>query len=138
MGDPDRRPTNLLRGHDVAAAHPLLPGLTGPPRRPHGAVPKGRCQDTLPYMLTLGYKASAEQFGPKELLGFGIHAERAGFDSVFLSDHFQPWRYRDRPAPNCFAWLGALAARTERITIGTSVVTPSFRYHPAIVAQALA
>jgi coenzyme F420-dependent glucose-6-phosphate dehydrogenase len=43
-------------------------------------------------MLTFGYKASAEQFGPKELLGFGIHAERAGFDSVFVSDHFQPWR----------------------------------------------
>ena len=89
-------------------------------------------------MLTLGYKASAEQFGPKELLGFGVHAERAGFDSVFVSDHFQPWRYHDGHAPNCFAWLGALAARTERIAIGTSVVTPSFRYHPAIVAQALA
>jgi coenzyme F420-dependent glucose-6-phosphate dehydrogenase len=89
-------------------------------------------------MLTFGYKASAEQFAPKELLGFGIHAERAGFDSVFVSDHFQPWRYHDGHAPNCFAWLGALAARTERITIGTSVVTPTFRYHPAVVAQALA
>src|SRR6266550_4472180 len=46
VGDPDRRPADLLRGHDVAAAHPLLPGLTGPPRRPHGAEPKGRRQDT--------------------------------------------------------------------------------------------
>jgi coenzyme F420-dependent glucose-6-phosphate dehydrogenase len=89
-------------------------------------------------MLTLGYKASAEQFGPQELLGFGIHAERAGFDSVFVSDHLQPWRDTDGHAPNAFAWLGALAARTERVMIGTSVVTPSFRYHPAIVAQALA
>jgi len=89
-------------------------------------------------MLTLGYKASAEQFGPKELLDLGIEAERAGFDSVFVSDHFQPWRHTDGHAPNCFAWLGALAARTERITIGTSVLTPTFRYHPAVVAQALA
>ena len=87
-------------------------------------------------MLTLGYKASAEQFGPRELLEFAIQAERAGFDSVFVSDHFQPWRHTDGHAPNCFAWLGALAARTERVGIGTSVLTPTFRYHPAIVAQA--
>ena len=89
-------------------------------------------------MLTLGYKASAEQFGPRELLDFGIQAERTGFDSVFVSDHYQPWRHTDGHAPNCFAWLGALAARTERIAIGTSVLTPTFRYHPAIVAQAMA
>jgi coenzyme F420-dependent glucose-6-phosphate dehydrogenase len=89
-------------------------------------------------MLTLGYKASAEQFGPRDLLAFAIHAERAGFDSVFVSDHFQPWRHTNGHAPNAFAWLGAVAARTQKVTIGTSVLTPSFRYHPAIVAQALA
>ncbi|HET9456508.1 MAG TPA: LLM class flavin-dependent oxidoreductase, partial [Candidatus Limnocylindrales bacterium] len=89
-------------------------------------------------MLTLGYKASAEQFGPRDLLAFAIHAERAGFDSVFVSDHFQPWRHTNGHAPNAFAWLGALAARTQKDTIGTSELTPSFRYHPAIVAQALA
>jgi coenzyme F420-dependent glucose-6-phosphate dehydrogenase len=89
-------------------------------------------------MLTLGYKASAEQFGPRELLDFAIQAEQTGFDSVFVSDHYQPWRHTDGHAPNCLAWLGALAARTERIAIGTSVLTPTFRYHPAIVAQAMA
>ena len=89
-------------------------------------------------MLTLGYKASAEQFGPRDLLAFSIHAERAGFDSVFVSDHFQPWRYTDGHAPNCLVWLGALAMRTQKVTIGTSVLTPSFRYHPAVVAQAFA
>ncbi len=89
-------------------------------------------------MLTLGYKASAEQFGPRELLDFAIQAEQTGFDSVFVSDHYQPWRHTDGHAPNCFAWLGALAARTERVAIGTSVLTPTFRYHPAIVAQAMA
>jgi coenzyme F420-dependent glucose-6-phosphate dehydrogenase len=89
-------------------------------------------------MLTFGYKASAEQFGPRDLLAFAIHAERAGFDSVFVSDHFQPWRNTDGHAPNCLVWLGALAMRTQKVTIGTSVLTPSFRYHPAVVAQAFA
>ena len=88
------------------------------------------------HMLTLGYKASAEQFGPRDLLAFAIHAERAGFESVFVSDHFQPWRNTDGHAPNCLVWLGALAMRTQKVTIGTSVLTPSFRYHPAVVAQA--
>lgn len=87
--------------------------------------------------LRLGYKASAEQFGPAELLDFGIHAEQAGFDSVVVSDHFQPWRHTGGHAPFSFAWLGALGARTQRIEMGTSVVTPTFRYHPSVVAQAM-
>ena len=47
-----------------------------------------------------------------------------------VSDHFQPWRHSGGHAPFSFAWLGALGARTERILMGTSVVTPTFRYHP--------
>ena len=88
--------------------------------------------------LKLGYKASAEQFAPRPLLDFAIHAEACGFDSIVVSDHFQPWRHTDGHAPFSFAWLGALAERTNRAQLGTSVVTPTFRYHPAIVAQALA
>jgi coenzyme F420-dependent glucose-6-phosphate dehydrogenase len=87
--------------------------------------------------LKLGYKASAEQFGPQELLDFGVHAERCGFDSVLVSDHFQPWRHTGGHAPFSFAWLAALGARTERVLLGTSVLTPTFRYHPAVVAQAM-
>src|SRR5881275_1133051 len=87
--------------------------------------------------LRLGYKASAEQFGPVELLDFSIHAEQVGMDSVVVSDHFQPWRHTGGHAPFSFAWLGALGAKTERISMGTSVVTPTFRYHPSVVAQAL-
>ena len=88
-------------------------------------------------MLKLGYKASAEQFGPRDLLEFSVHAERAGFDSIMVSDHFQPWRHTGGHAPYSFAWLGALGERTSRAMIGTSVVTPTFRYHPSIVAQAM-
>ena len=90
----------------------------------------------MPPTLRLGYKASAEQFGPRELLDFAIAAEATGFDSVFVSDHFQPWRHSDGHAPFAFAWLAAAGARTSRVALGTSVVTPTFRYHPAIVAQA--
>lgn len=86
-------------------------------------------------MLKIGYKASAEQFGPGELLKFAVLAEQQGFDSVFISDHFQPWRHTGGHAPFSFAWMGALGASTKSIAIGTSVLTPTFRYHPAIVAQ---
>jgi len=87
-------------------------------------------------VLKLGYKASAEQFAPGKLLDFSVHAEQAGFESVFVSDHFQPWKHIDGHAPNSVAWLGALGARTSKVDIGTSVLTPTFRYHPSIVAQA--
>lgn len=88
-------------------------------------------------MLTLGYKASAEQFGPRELLEFSVIAEEAGFDSVVVSDHYQPWRHHGGHSPFSFAWLAAVGERTSRVRLGTSVVTPSFRYHPSIVAQAM-
>ena len=86
--------------------------------------------------LRIGYKASAEQFAPRELLDFGVLAEELGLDSVLISDHFQPWRHHDGHAPFSLAWLAALGERTERVQIGTSVMTPTFRYNPAVVAQA--
>lgn len=88
--------------------------------------------------LKIGYKASAEQFGPRELLEFSVRAERDGLDIVSTSDHFQPWRHNGGHAPNAFAWLGAMTQATSRVTLGTSVLTPTLRYHPSIVAQAFA
>jgi coenzyme F420-dependent glucose-6-phosphate dehydrogenase len=86
--------------------------------------------------LKLGYKASAEQFGPRQLLDFAVDAEDLGFDSVWTSDHFQPWRHTNGHAPFAFSWLAAVGERTKRVELGTSVLTPTFRYEPAIVAQA--
>ena len=63
--------------------------------------------------LKLGYKASAEQFPPKRLLDLAVAAERAGFDSVWTSDHFQPWRHTDGHAPNALVWLGAASQATS-------------------------
>jgi coenzyme F420-dependent glucose-6-phosphate dehydrogenase len=89
-------------------------------------------------MLRLGYKASAEQFAPGQLLDYALLAEQRGFDSVFISDHFQPWRHHGGHAPFSLAWLGALGARSTRLLLGTSVLTPTFRHHPSTVAQAFA
>jgi coenzyme F420-dependent glucose-6-phosphate dehydrogenase len=86
--------------------------------------------------MRFGYKASAEQFAPNALLGFAVEAEQAGFDSVFVSDHFQPWKDTDGHAPFAPAWMAAVLARTERIVLGTSVLTPTFRLHPSVVAHA--
>ncbi|CAM3932797.1 MULTISPECIES: glucose-6-phosphate dehydrogenase (coenzyme-F420) [Tsukamurella] len=88
--------------------------------------------------LQLGYKASAEQFGPRELVEIAVAAEAAGMDSVAVSDHFQPWRVNGGHAPFSLAWMAAVGERTERVKIGTSVMTPTFRYNPAVVAQAFA
>lgn len=85
--------------------------------------------------IRLGYKASAEQFAPRELLDFSVLAEQVGLDSVAVSDHFQPWRHKTGHAPNSLVWLGALAQATERVQMLTSVLTPTMRYHPSIVAQ---
>lgn len=87
-------------------------------------------------MLRIGWKASAEQFRPRELVDLAVEAERIGLDSVFISDHFQPWRHRGGHAPFAMSWLAAAGERTERVVLGTSVMTPTFRYNPAVVAQA--
>lgn len=88
--------------------------------------------------LTLGYKASAEQFDPRELVEIAVAAEAHGMESVAVSDHFQPWRHEGGHAPFSLAWMAAVGERTSSIRIGTSVMTPTFRYNPAVLAQAFA
>ncbi|WP_308797875.1 glucose-6-phosphate dehydrogenase (coenzyme-F420) [Agromyces silvae] len=88
--------------------------------------------------VTLGYKASAEQFGPRELVELAVAAEGHGFESAFASDHFQPWRHEGGHAPSSLAWLAAAGERTTSIRLGTSVMTPTFRYNPAVLAQSFA
>jgi coenzyme F420-dependent glucose-6-phosphate dehydrogenase len=88
--------------------------------------------------ITVGYKASAEQFAPRELVELAVAAERHGFESVAVSDHFQPWRHTGGHAPSALAWMAAVGERTSRIRIGTSVLTPTFRYNPAVLAQTFA
>ncbi|MGE5407771.1 MAG: glucose-6-phosphate dehydrogenase (coenzyme-F420) [Syntrophothermus sp.] len=88
--------------------------------------------------VRIGYKASAEQFGPRELISYSLEAERLGLEIVSVSDHFQPWRHHGGHAPNALVWLGAAGEATETALLGTSVLTPTLRYEPAVVAQAFA
>ena len=88
--------------------------------------------------LKLGYKASAEQFDPRELVEIAVAAEAHGMESVAVSDHFQPWRHTGGHAPFSLAWMAAVGERTKTVQIGTSVMTPTFRYNPAVIAQAFA
>jgi coenzyme F420-dependent glucose-6-phosphate dehydrogenase len=84
----------------------------------------------------IGYHASHEQFSPSQLLQWTVMAERSGFSCINCSDHFHPWSERQGNSGFAFAWLGAAMQATQ---IPFSVVcAPGQRYHPAIVAQAIA
>jgi coenzyme F420-dependent glucose-6-phosphate dehydrogenase len=85
----------------------------------------------------IGYAAMLEQFEPQEVVGDSDDAERAGFTGVMAADHFQPWVPRQGQAS--FVW-NVMTAIAERTTgdVGPGVTCPSFRMHPAIVAQASA
>jgi coenzyme F420-dependent glucose-6-phosphate dehydrogenase len=88
-------------------------------------------------MLRLGWKAGIEQYRPEELLDYAVAAESAGFDTIDASDHFHPWAEAGQ-ASFVWSWLGAVAARTDRIVLGTGLTCPILRYHPAVIAQAAA
>jgi coenzyme F420-dependent glucose-6-phosphate dehydrogenase len=88
-------------------------------------------------MVKIGWKAGAEQFTPSDLLAWAQKAEELGFELIDISDHFNPWSEAGQ-ATFAWTWLGAAAARTQRITLGTGVTCPILRYHPAIIAQSVA
>lgn len=105
---------------------------------PDGDVGGAAALPAAPRPLRIGVKASSEQFGPTELVRIAVRAEELGFDSVFLSDHVQPWRERGGHAPAALPVLAFAAARTSGVLLGTSVLTPTYRYHPAVIAQEVA
>ena len=86
-------------------------------------------------MTDFGYTMMCEQSRPDALVADIRRAEEAGFDFSVISDHFQPWLVEQGHAAYAWSVLGAAAAVTERIGLMTYVTCPTFRYHPAIVAQ---
>jgi coenzyme F420-dependent glucose-6-phosphate dehydrogenase len=87
-------------------------------------------------MATIAYHASHEQFSPSHLLELAIKAEHAGFDAIHSSDHFHPWSKRQGHSGFAFSWIAA-AMQATRVPF-SMVCAPGQRYHPAIVAQAIA
>lgn len=88
--------------------------------------------------LSVGFILSHEQFPATELLDYGVAAESAGFDSLWVSDHFHPWQHNQGHAGHAWVTLAALTQRTTRIAMGTGVTCPTYRFRPADVAHAFA
>lgn len=88
-------------------------------------------------MSKIGYFLSCEQFGPKELVDQAKRAEAAGFDSLWISDHFHPWNDAQGNSPFVWGVIGALSEATS-LPVSTAVTCPTIRIHPAIIAQAVA
>jgi probable non-F420 flavinoid oxidoreductase len=86
--------------------------------------------------MTIAYHASHEQFAPSHLLHLVQRAEQVGFDAIHSSDHFHPWSKRQGQSGFTFSWIGA-AMQATKLPF-SMVCAPGQRYHPAIVAQAIA
>src|SRR5437763_11745787 len=89
-------------------------------------------------MATIGYFLSSEEHPGSELVTAAAAAERAGFEALWLSDHFHPWLDEQGHSPFVWSVLGAIAAVTERVKVTTAVTCPIIRIHPAVIAQAAA
>ena len=88
--------------------------------------------------LRLGYWLSSEEHPPRRLVDLAVQAERTGFRTAMISDHYHPWVEAQGEAPFVWGVLGAIARATEALEVGTGVTAPIQRLHPAIVAQAAA
>ena len=94
-------------------------------------------QQELP-KRSLGFMLAHEQFRLPELVEFGVAAERAGFDFLATSDHLQPWQDNEGHAGMAWVTMAAVGQKTSRVWIGTTVTCPTYRYHPAVVAEGFA
>ncbi|MEX0168310.1 TIGR03557 family F420-dependent LLM class oxidoreductase [Streptomyces sp. LMG1-1-1.1] len=86
-------------------------------------------------MMRIGYTMMTEQAGPRELVEHVVEAERVGFDFSVISDHSFPWLESLGHAPYAWSVLGAAAQATSTIPLMSFVTCPTFRYHPAVIAQ---
>ena len=88
--------------------------------------------------MRIGYFLSCEECGPAELVRQARMAEQAGFQGLWISDHFHPWNDEQGHSPFVWSVIGAIAEATSRMKLTTAVTCPTMRIHPAIVAQAAA
>src|SRR5215210_7950818 len=88
-------------------------------------------------MAKIGYFLSTEEFGPNELIEQARMAEAAGFEALWISDHFHPWNDEQGNSPFVWSVIGGLSQATS-LPVTTGVTCPTVRIHPAIIAQAAA
>src|SRR5205814_3990820 len=109
--------------------HERLPAPPGA----HAGSAAGNC----PAMATYGYFLSCEEFTPAQLIEQARLAERAGFQALWISDHFHPWNDEQGQSPFVWSVIGALS-QVCGLPVTTAVTCPTIRIHPAIIAQAAA
>src|SRR5688572_19155447 len=85
--------------------------------------------------LELGYWLSSEERSPAQLVADAAAAEAAGFGAAMISDHFHPWVRSQGQSPFVWGVLGGIAEATRHLRVGTGVVAPVLRIHPAVVAH---
>ncbi|HEY9230680.1 MAG TPA: TIGR03557 family F420-dependent LLM class oxidoreductase [Blastocatellia bacterium] len=89
-------------------------------------------------MLEIGYSLSSEEHTPDDLIHYAHRAEESGFSFALISDHFHPWTNKQGQSPFVWSVIGGISQVTEKLRLGTGVTCPTFRIHPAIIAQAAA
>src|SRR3982750_4561740 len=89
-------------------------------------------------MLEIGYSLSSEEHMPDDLIHYAHRAEESGFSFALISDHFPPWTNKQGQSPFVWSVIGGISQVTEKLRLGTGVTCPTFRIHPAIIAQAAA
>lgn len=111
-------------------------GVAGGCAKPAGE--HGKSSGPPPAGKGVGLVLSHEQFRTDRLVAQAQAAEQAGFQYVWASDHIQPWQ--DNEGHAMFPWLtlALVGSNTTRVSFGTGVTCPTYRYHPATVAQAFA
>jgi G6PDH family F420-dependent oxidoreductase len=87
--------------------------------------------------MKIGYFLSCEEYGPGELVEQARLAAEAGFESLWISDHFHPWNDEQGESPFVWSLIGAISQVCD-LPVTTAVTCPTVRVHPAIIAQAAA
>jgi F420-dependent hydroxymycolic acid dehydrogenase len=126
----------MLLGASMFAGDAMGMMSDGEPQSSSGASANGEVAELRKPLI--GFMLPHEQFPVPELVQSGIACEQAGFDLVATSDHLQPWQTNEGHAGEAWVTFGALSQKTNRIWMGTTVTCPTFRYNPAVVAQAFA
>ncbi len=89
-------------------------------------------------MAKLGYALSSEEHAPNDLVRHAARAEEVGFTFALISDHYHPWVSEQGHSPFVWSVIGGIAQVTQKLVLGTGVTCPTFRIHPAVIAQAAA
>jgi len=87
--------------------------------------------------MRIGYFLSCEEYRPDQLLEQAKLAQDAGFQGLWISDHYHPWNDEQGQSPFVWSIIGALS-QVVSIPVTTAVSCPIMRIHPAVVAQAAA